>query len=804
MLLLVLTLALGLAACNPGQDDEENTTPPDDKFPTAEFSVVFDSNGGTSVSKYNYDGMEGRRPKVKYDSKISAPPVTPVKSGYTFKFWSADGKKEFDFSIATIRQNTTLTAVYSAQIYTHTVHLFENSELEPYVQLPQDAALKSTYAAAVESFVSPKTTKEGDYFCYWYYYKKTAAGSFELDEFGKKIQVRFSTWATKPVDGEYPETVTALSRYNFTQGLDLYAMWHSQLPEVTVTYNADGGKLEGDGGGWFPTKNADFKFNDKISTPSQPIRAGYDFKGWYYHLTDKDGNVTQHDFVFDNSEDATVLDSDILSHDKENNVYSITLYAKWVKNITMSSANDFDTYYNALKSSQTSESELKELVNANITLTADITLNKTYEPLFSAETPFKGVFDGNSKTVTGGKFAGSGIVSMLGYSNGTVKNLILKNTGFELSQHNGQFAGPSLIAAFASENGGLISGCTLENPSFNVNGASAVIIGGIAAKNIRGEISECKVMITTLNISAESVTFGGIAGQNYYGTISKADVSLGTVSVTSKDDGNDANGITFANIGALVGENNSGVVLSSSFSASLTLNADKKANAGGAIGKNTDGGSLAKTQGVVTLNLTSEADGNAGGLIGENLGSVTNCTVNVTLSLTAATRANAGGIAGICRNNGTTATNYNEKLGGVFYSYATGNVSATITASDGILNLGGIAGDNYNNRTKNSFSLCNLSAKAAESAKAQIGYIAGALTKISDYPGTYFSNGTSISLNGTSIAELQDFKLTEAGTVTSSSDFKSSAFIISNLQFDAEVWEIYPDAEDKLPTLKNS
>ena len=92
LLIAVLLTALTVAAC-----DKE------------EFTVTFDSNGGSEVSAIT----------VGYDETFTAP-ADPTKKGHTFSGWYLNDKL-YDFNF-TVRENITLVAQWTINEYSLTIN----------------------------------------------------------------------------------------------------------------------------------------------------------------------------------------------------------------------------------------------------------------------------------------------------------------------------------------------------------------------------------------------------------------------------------------------------------------------------------------------------------------------------------------------------------------------------------------------------------------------------------------------------------------------------------------------------------
>ncbi len=88
-----------------------------------QYTISFDTNGGSpAIPEIRQD----------YDTKISAPTDTVLKTGYTFQYWSLDGK---EYAFATIpAENITLKAQWKPNQYTITFDTNGGSSIAPITQ----------------------------------------------------------------------------------------------------------------------------------------------------------------------------------------------------------------------------------------------------------------------------------------------------------------------------------------------------------------------------------------------------------------------------------------------------------------------------------------------------------------------------------------------------------------------------------------------------------------------------------------------------------------------------------------------
>ena len=105
ILLMALLLCAVLVACDQPSNPD---TPGKPDYEKATYTVTFNTNSDFVLT-------DSVIKDVPSGSKISAPKdssgklIVPVKKGYTFKYWSADGVNEFNFSSDVITKNTLCT-----------------------------------------------------------------------------------------------------------------------------------------------------------------------------------------------------------------------------------------------------------------------------------------------------------------------------------------------------------------------------------------------------------------------------------------------------------------------------------------------------------------------------------------------------------------------------------------------------------------------------------------------------------------------------------------------------------------------
>lgn len=299
----------------------------------------------------------------------------------------------------------------------------------------------------------------------------------------------------------------------------------------------------------------------------------------------------------------------------------------------------------------------KVAANAGAYYKLDFTpsLTATFVPVCTPEAPFKGIFDGAGKTISG--WAQSIKADERNYTGlfggvdtgASVSNLTFTNCSIALDKGPGSISSTNNGFAFvASLNKGTISNITLTNPSITTVKGTAVLAAGIAAVN-QGTISNCKStggIFSSASDRNKSDKFqcGGIAAEN---------------STTGIIDGcsNGTEILACSDIGGIVGVND-GKINGSSNHARITGNY----YIGGISGN-------VKTTSNNTSFLISNCY-NTGDIVmdepsGQSMGA-----------------AYVGGIAGLMRSRGDAIVN----------CFNSGNLTVGASSSSSNVRVGGIAG----------------------------------------------------------------------------------------------------------------
>lgn len=835
VLALVLLLAATLVACNPPDDNGSQNNP----FEKVQYSVVFDSDGGTDFSDYN-------KSKVDSGSFISNP-GSPTKTGYVFKYWMVDSK-EFVFATTPITSNTVLKAYYEPRQYQHSFDLDakllrdNGSEGETTYSIQNGGYSGASFENAGTILTSTFNSDSGlacpqlagDTFCFWYY----------IDNDGNPVQ--FSQWAKND-----EKTVKLISKYTYTNpnGRMLYPMWRSNLPKLEIVFRDSKSET-------VFSKLNDFYFGDKLVADMAPDGnsgvglTGYKFNEWQYKTKDADGNDIYKPLVFTSLTDEKVTPTDLLAAAGVKNNFAdakLYIYASWTKQVLVNGLSSFKEIYDTMHIQNPTEEQLKDMreyMTANIEFIGTVDLGSNeFEPLFSEDYPFSGTIDGGTYSngdvikrakLKGGVFKGDKTVSVFGYikstlggegekikDSGTIKNLDFEDIGIRTERGD---AGDLLVGIVATQNRGTVINCnvvmnrvfigadgaTVENGVLK-NSLGAVKFGGIVANN-EGRIESCEVTLRNVSALCESLVFGGFAAVNSgSATIIKGRADISIEKIECCDDGNGLNGVSFAHIGGFTGSNG-GSILESSVSVNVNdIVSKEELIFGGATALHA--GTLSKTASDVVLgseaNPVTAGGGSQrigiGGLVGRNDGFVEDCPVNAQMYIKA-DKASVIAVGGIVGNNASASTN--SRPGSIKKSYAAGKIVVkTGDAKNVTVYAGGIAGRNSKNDLSQNFAVLDISVENnAEGAQNKLGYLFGSFDgTVSNISGWYASEN-QIVLNGVTHKKLDDednFPVLTLGEATAKANFSTEAFVFgssSRLQFSTDTWILADGAA--LPTLK--
>lgn len=839
ILLVALLLCTVLVAC----DDTNN--PDSDKKPDYEkatYTVTFNTNSDFVLT-------DSVIKNVPSGSKISAPKdssgklIIPVKKGYTFKYWSADGVNEFNFSTDTIKKNTTITAVYTNNVYKHkpvinaklnyiknadgtysyeiVENAYDGASLSAVELNPETTSIKSTYAGSVTEIACP-TPKEGDTFRFWFYMQD-----------GKPVQ--FTKWAA---DGA--SSVAMLSKYYFTKGLTLYAMYESTLPKMKVEYKDSLSELV------YTDATKEYSSNSQINEKDAYVatKPGYRFDKWYYTVVGDDDKATDYDFKFyTDKESGTIINSATGTTDFFT-PSTLVLKAKWIKQITITSADEYKSkLYDVLRKENPTEDEqlaISQILEADIIIANDVNFGGigALEPLFDSEHVFKGTIDGGNYDGNGNLTGKSKLqnvsvsaqshASVFGYVAGSIKNLDVENVNLTVVKDaNGKFGIKSVLAPVATRNEGSITNVAVSGVIFNLeSGMNTVYIGGIVGENKgfstksnTGYISDCTSNVTINDATAKAFVIGGVTAEtNASSALTRNSAVVAVKNISTVDDGISANGATYLVLGGIAGRSGGTVTKSN---ASVTVEngtiSSGAASIGGIAGDGT--GSLATSSANITVSALV-ANANVGGLIGKNEGYVLNAYAIVDFDLTAAGKNAMLSVGGLIGNNFSskteTGTSQTIGIGAINKSYSDGEINVAV--NDGALTtlfVGGIAGRNNKSKIGGVFTLVDITVDGVkDGVKSNLGFAFGSMEAKATINSGWYGDGNTLTLNGEKYelkfdgndAEgnptyTENFAITQVGTKTESSNFTSKVWLESksNANLDGEVWNL---SDGALPTLK--
>lgn len=672
ILLAVLLLALAaslLAACDP---DPQEGGGGGGTVSTTYYTVSFDTAGGsTSFESYTVRDVP-RGSTVAQPKSANGSVAVPTRVGYTFDHWSYNGS-EFVFSdtatddspATPVTEDITLTAVWIAKEYV--LHLHPSDPELTYdggltiagvdgaFEEPVDKTIDYDTAADDFSLDTVTTDKEGDYFVYWYFY----------DADGERKE--FTVWAK-----EGDKTVEMAARYETAGDTVLYPMFHSLLPDITVTVDAAGGT-----GSSGPLT---VKLGDTVSESAlaDPVRDGYRFLGWSMTV-DTDEDAEAQDFVLaSEEEDADNSDATVV---KEN----ITLTAKWVKTVTISSAADLEAVRTALNGD---DEELKaEYASAEFTFSAPVEAND-WTPLFDESLPFTGSVEGNGLSVTiRGAADENGLFGLFGMLSGSVNDLVVLATLESAPTAETAFIGG--IAAIAKD--AQINGCAAhiaiaENIAFPgtvyIGAAAGASKGGLTVSGIPLDEGST-APDTTYRTDAKAMTagadayIGGITGGSYNTIMNGGSVSSApaVVSAVMK-----AAGKVYA--GGLIGNSQGFTVTECYAGANLTVTGYTVYVGGLAGWSNT--GLFSRSScvgGSVAAKITATGTKvYAGGLVGHNGAAIDNCRADIAITVNATSELFAGGVAGSTDSHDIDSC------------YITGSITATGSGKSSAVYAAGVFG----------------------------------------------------------------------------------------------------------------
>ena len=671
ILLAVLLLALAaslLAACDP---DPQEGGSGGGTVSTTYYTVSFDTAGGSTIfGSYTVSNVP-RGSTVAQPKRADGSVAEPTRVGYTFDHWSYNGS-EFVFSdtatddspATPVTEDITLTAVWTANKYK--LHLNPSDPelrydggltiagVEGAFEEPVDKTIDYDTAADDFSLDTVTTDKEGDYFVYWYFY----------DADGERKE--FTVWAK-----EGDKTVEMAARYETAGDTDLYPMFHSLLPDITVTVDAAGGT--GSPG------TLTVKLGDTVSESAlaDPVREGYRFLGWSM-TADADEDAEAQDFVLaSEEEDADNSGATVV---KEN----ITLTAKWVKTVDISSADDLETVRTALNGD---DEELKaEYASAEFTFSASVTASG-WTPLFDESLPFTGSVEGNGFAVTiSGAADENGLFGLFGMLSGSVNDLVVLATLESAPTAETAFVGGIAATAENAEINGCAAHITVaDNIAFPgtvyIGAAAGASKGGLTVSGIHldeeGSPAAYRTDAKKMTAGA-SAYIGGITGGSYGTIMNGGSVSSAPAVVSAV-----INAADYVYAGGLIGHSQGFTVTECYAGANLTVTGST-VYVGGLAGRSNTGlfSRSSCVGGSVGDKITATGTKvYAGGLVGENGAAIDNCRADIAISASATSKLLAGGVAGSTGSHDIDSC------------YITGSITATGSSESSAVYAAGVFGE---------------------------------------------------------------------------------------------------------------
>ena len=230
-----------------------------------QYTITFDTNGGSEIAPITQD----------YGTKITTPD-NPTRKGYTFKGWD----KEIPETMPA--ENITVKAQWEINQYTITFDTNGGSEIAPITQdygteitAPDNPTRKGyTFKGwnreIPETMPAENITVKAQWEINQYTITFDTNGGSEIapitQDYGTKITAPDNPtrkgYTFKGWDKEIPKTMPA-------ENITVKAQW--EINQYTITFDTNGG-----------SKVAPITqdYGTKITTPDNPTRKGYTFKGW--------------------------------------------------------------------------------------------------------------------------------------------------------------------------------------------------------------------------------------------------------------------------------------------------------------------------------------------------------------------------------------------------------------------------------------------------------------------------------------------------------------------------------------------
>ena len=814
LILLAVVLIAVLAACNDNTTGTNGTQGGGDDPTPATHTVHFDANGGDDIGTA-FDVT------VTHGGTVNTPmrggePYVPHYTGHEFAGWCLnDTDTEFVFADNTegktptvINNNVTIKASWTAKTYTHTLVTSANAEDHPYlgdatkygvwecgsaVSLDDGASFVTRYNSdeavgnipVVEVETAEDETAEDDWMVYWYYV------TLEKDEDGNEVLVEVP-FTTSRAGKDDTDSLELIENYTHTDPLVLYPKMHSQLPVYTLKY--------GDG------VLGEFRLGDTVNADSldTPTRDGYVFDGWYFTVTTGEGEdkeTKEYELVLlsvtedeDNSESATVLSETIATEAKEDGTFSLTVYAKWVRTVSIGNEDEYKTFAGELNAALTGEDENEKhaYLNAQITLTASFALTDC-APLYTEEQPFAGTLDGggNTVTVTYTGYTGD-VYAFIGASTGSISDLTVNITVNAVNaEGNTVYIGAVGVAGGTMENvTASLTVRTGENGAVAATGKT-VYVGALAARLGGGTLTSCTVTSAEVSLTgAADVYAGGAVG--YVKTLTATGVIVENAVLAVEEAGD-------AFVGGMFGNAEAPSVTESGVKGAAVTADAKTVYAGGFAGR-THWGNY-KTC-FVDATVTVSAEGAyVGGFAGQNSTLIANCRAGADITVNAVGSGSflVGGIAGDAKRVSTSSSTTSSATGDINASFGGGSITVNAGDHAATVYAGGVAGRISHFRSDRSFADVDITVTGG-AVKASAGAFAGSIGNSVTLSKSYYASDSQVTVNGEDRAQAKHDSLTGV----EGEKFADESWITgsSSLNLDGSVWTVKdgsPCLEIELP-----
>ena len=235
------------------------------KWEINQYTITFDTNGGSEIAPITQD----------YGTKITTP-ADPTRKGYTFKGWDKEIPKTMP------AENITVKAQWEINQYAITFDTNGGSEIAPITQ---------NYGTKITAPADP--TRKGYTFKGW---DKEIPKTMPAENITVKAQWEINQYAITfdtnggseiaPITQDYGTAITAPAdptRKGYTfkgwdkeipktmpaENITVKAQW--EINQYTITFDTNGGS---------EIAPITQDYGTKITTPADPTRKGYTFKGW--------------------------------------------------------------------------------------------------------------------------------------------------------------------------------------------------------------------------------------------------------------------------------------------------------------------------------------------------------------------------------------------------------------------------------------------------------------------------------------------------------------------------------------------